>query len=186
MTGFLTPDGSAATSATALAAMLHVHRNRISDWRRKGGPDSLTFAAWRQWFQTTGRERLVAEIDRISVEIPDVEDEPEEIPTPVATDEEAFWRTRRAKAQAERAEMDLAVAKGEVYRRVDVERAIRDLTASTAEILTQGIWSRLAPTLVCASPDLRRGIRTAHDHGMLDLRMAIIAACRDALAGVHP
>ena len=186
--GFLSTDGSAATSVIALAAMLQVHRNRISAWRRKGGPKGLAIAEWRAWFTATGRIRLAAELSRSCVEIPaDVEDKgalpSADVPT---SDAEQLWRVRYARAKAETAEMALAAARGEVYRAGDVRRVLRDLTAATAEVLTQGIWTDLAPSVVCASPDLRRGLRLAHDRGMLVLRQKIIAACGEALEGMHP
>ena len=87
---------------------------------------------------------------------------------------------RKERAQALRAEMELAALRREYLRAGDAHGAVRRLAALVLEALASGIWPELLPDLAGASPDLRNRLRASHDAALLRLRDRIAHAARAA------
>lgn len=189
--GLMTPDGLCAASVAALASLTGVHRNRIAEWRKLGAPAGLDLGAWAEWHQaqrhTRFADHLRQALNPTTTDLP-----PAAESTPAAAEGAAgqpadqvdagglTYAERKERAQALRAEMELAAMRRQYIGAADAQAAVRRLAALVLEALAPGLWGELLPALPGASPDLRARLRAAHDAGLLRLRDRIAHAARSA------
>lgn len=187
----LTPDGLGAASVASLASLTGVHRNRIAEWRKAGAPADLDLGAWAEWHQTQRHTRFADHLRQaLNPSAEPAAPAAESTPAAAAGQQPApadqvdagglTYAERKERAQALRAEMELATMRREYVGAADAKASVRRLASLVLEALAPGLWGDLLPALDGASPDLRKRIRTAHDAGFLRLRDRIAHAARSA------
>lgn len=185
--------------AEEFADVLGVSRDRVYGWRKSGAPHLLDGHQWLAWLTQPTQQRrqkmrlacarLRAHMESIAAETGDtLIFAPEETPAAQGSGGEGLegedWKTRGERARALRAEMELAAAEGRAIPRDDAAAQMRAMAAVVIEIQTRGLWHDLLPALDGASPDLRRGLRRAHDAAVLRQRHRIAEAVRAATANL--
>lgn len=191
--GPLTADGQQLASVQALADVLGCHRNRVSKWRRGSppAPRSLDLGDWITWLRAARKPSMAARLSALLVDLPDDDDgvfpdidNHDAIAQEV--EEERMAKARRARADADRAELALARERRQVVPRQLCRQVVRRYAMLTVEVITPGIWTDLLDATRSLTPEQRQSLRRAHDAAILRQRQELVAASRQALTDVLP
>lgn len=182
----LSADGLSAASVGSLAGLTGVHRNRIAEWRKLGAPAGLDLGAWAEWHLAQRHTRFADMLSQALAPsstadlLPAAEGAPPEAEAAAGGQEGASmsYAERKERAQALRAEMELAIARREFVPTADAQAAVRRLAGLVLEAIAPGLWGEMLPALPGASPDLRARLRAAHDGAVLRLRDHIAREAR--------
>lgn len=188
--GPLTADGQQLTSVQALADILGCHRNRISKWRRGSppAPDGLDLGDWITWLRLARKPSMAARLSALLVDLSDDGVMDNDITDVISEEleEERVAKARRARADADRAELALARERRQVVPRQLIHQTVRRYAMLTVEVIAPGIWTDLLDSMRSLTPEQRQSLRRAHDAAIIRQRTELVAAGRQALTEILP